>query len=268
MPSEIVSMARQRGLAGLAFADHMDMDAAAEGLRLTGGTGMRFFTGVEISTAWTGKEHHLVLYGFRPDDAVLRGFLRDSCRAIWDRADDALKVFTRMGFDIGREDIAGWGASVPTGVTLLDALLRRNRGDARLREYLEGPKASSPYLNFYQDYAVDDIGRIVLSALPGLVETMRSFRHAGILVLAHPGDADGEALAHLRDEGLMGVEAYSTHHSISQAERLVAIARSLGLWVSAGSDFHGELVKPGIKVGDCSGQPDDGLIEALSGLAG
>ncbi len=245
----------------------MDIAATVEGMQLSPDAGLQCFTGVEISTGCRGQEYHLLLYGFRPDDAVLRRFLQDSCRVIWDRAHDALKILTRMDFDIRQEDITEWGTSVPTGVTLLDALLRRNRGDSRLREYFEGPKASSPYLNFYQDYAINDIGEIVLSALPDLVETIRLFRDRGVLVLAHPGDAGRAILEDLREEGLRGIEAYSTHHGIQQTERLVGIARSLDLWVSAGSDFHGELIKPGIHIGDCPGKPDEGLIEALEGLS-
>lgn len=260
-------MAKQEGLAGLAFTDHMDIAATVEGMQISPDAGLQFFTGVEISTSFRGQEYHLLLYGFRPDDAVLLGFLQDSCRIIWDRACDALKILTRMGFDIRQEDITGWGTSVPTGVTLLDALLRRNRGDRRLQAYLEGPKSSSPYLNFYQDYALDDVGEIVRSALPDLVQTMRLFRDKGILVLAHPCDAGLAFLDDLKEEGLKGIEAYSTHHNLQQTGRLVETADSLDLWVSAGSDFHGELIKPGIRIGDCSGKPDEGLIEALAGLA-
>jgi len=265
-PCEIFPLAKQRGLAGLAFTDHMDINAAVEGMRLFADTSLEFFTGVELSTSFGGQEYHLLLYGFRPEDVVLHEFLKDSCGVIWDRASDALKIFTRMGFTIRKEDITGWGVSVPTGVTLLKALLRRNRSDVRLREYLDGPKASSPYLNFYKDYAVDEIGAIVLSALPDLVHTMRLFRDKGILVLAHPGDSGGEFLNFLKGEGLRGVEAYSTHHDSLQTDRLVEIARSLDLWVSAGSDFHGERIKPGILIGDCAGQPDQGLIEAIACL--
>ena len=257
-------MACRMALTGLAFTDHMDVAAAAEGVRLSTETGMRFFSGVEMSTVSGDAEYHLLLYGFHPDDVGLKAFLRDTCRFIWERTLDALHIFVRMGFDIQQRDIDGWGFSVPTGVTLLKALLKRNRGDRRLQEYLVGSKASSPYLNFYRDYAVDDIGEIVREALPDLMETMRSFRDRGILVLAHPGDTDRALLVKLKEEGLRGIEVYSTHHSQRETNRLLEIARSLELWVSAGSDFHGELIKPGIAIGDCAGQPDKGFMEALA----
>jgi predicted metal-dependent phosphoesterase TrpH len=153
-------------------------------------------------------------------------------------------------------------------VTFLNALIKRNSGDKRLQEYLSGEKASSPYLNFYQDYALTDIGAIVRSALPDLVETMRLLKGSGLSVLAHPGGTEKEILQGLKEEGLCGIEAYSTHHSIPMSEGLVAVARDLGLLVSAGSDFHGDLIKPGIHLGDSTGRPDDELIARLREITG
>jgi hypothetical protein len=256
-------MARRIGLAGLSFTDHMAVSAVPEGMRLAAQSGVRFFTGVELSTIRDGSEYHLLLYGFRHDEGTLRDFLSHYCDAIWGRLPKAVAIFARMGFTLREEDIQGWGRSVPTGVTLLDALLLRNRGDARLREYVCGSKASSPYLSFYQDYALGDIGDAVSEALPGLMETLALFRGLGVTVLAHPGGVSEAFLGELKAQGLDGIEAYSTHHDGGTSKRLVRAARDLGLLVSAGSDFHGERIKPGIRIGDCTGAPDDALIDAL-----
>lgn len=256
-------MARQIGITGLSFTDHMAVSAVPEGMRLAAKNGIRFFTGVELSTVREGSEYHLLLYGFRHDEGTLRDFLSHYCDAIWGRLGRAIAIFSRMVFTLGEEDIRGWGRSVPTGVTLLDALLLRNRGDSRLREYVCGSKASSPYLSFYRDYALGDIGDAVREALPGLTETLELFRGLGVTVLAHPGGVSEGFLEELRALGLDGIEAYSTHHDEGTSKRLALVARELGLLVSAGSDFHGERIKPGIRLGDCTGAPDDALIAAL-----
>jgi hypothetical protein len=244
----------------------MDISAAVEGMHLAASCRLSFFTGAEISTVCSGLEYHLLIYGFHADDEPLKNFLDHHCRAIWDKAHEVLDIFSKMGFDIKKEDIQSWGHSVPTGVTFLNALIRRNRSDKRLQEYLSGPKAVSPYLNFYQDYAVGDIGTIVRSALPDLIETVRLLKGSGVLILAHPGDAGTDFLKELNDEGLAGIEAYSTHHTAMMTDRLVGEARSLNLLLSAGSDFHGERIKPLIRLGDMSGQPDEKLISMLKGM--
>ena len=266
-PCEILHMAKACNLKGLAFTDHMDTSSVAEGMRLAPAYGLNFISGVELSTVLYGREYHLLVYGFHLNDGILKGYIEHYCSAIWDRAHEVLDVFLHMGFDIREADIQGWGVSVPTGVTFLNALIKRNRGDRRLEDYISGRKASSPYLNFYQDYALTDIGAIVRSALPDLIETMSLLKGSGLLILAHPGNANTELLRALKEEGLSGIEAYSTHHSIQVIERLVCVARELDLLVSAGSDFHGDLIKPGINLGDSSGQPDEELISRLSGMA-
>jgi predicted metal-dependent phosphoesterase TrpH len=256
-------MAKECNLKGLAFTDHMDTSAVAEGMRLAPTYGLNFISGVELSTVLHDREYHLLLYGFHPDNGKIKAFLDQHCRAIWDKALEVLNVFHQMGFDIRKDDIRSWGLSVPTGVTFLNALIKRNQGDKRLQEYLCGHKASSPYLNFYKDYALTDIGTMVRSALPDLIETMRLLKDSGVFILAHPGNTDTAILKELKGEGLRGIEAYSTHHTSRSMERLVEEARSLNLMVSSGSDFHGELIKPGISLGDSSGKPDDELITML-----
>jgi 3',5'-nucleoside bisphosphate phosphatase len=267
-PGEIMRMARACSLTGLAFTDHMDTSAVAVGMQLAPAYGLDFFPGVELSTVLYGREYHLLVYGFHPDNGIIKGFLEQYCRSIWDKALEILNVFGQMGFDIRKDDIKAWGLSVPTGVTFLNALIRRNKGDRRLQEYISGCKASSPYLNFYKDYTLTDIGTIVRSALPDLIETMRLLKDFGVFILAHPGETDKDILKGLKDEGLCGIEVYSTHHTKLVTERLAGMARELDLLVSAGSDFHGDLIKPGIHLGDSSGQPDEELISRLSGMAG
>lgn len=261
-------MAERAGLAAFAITDHMDIRSVHDMCRLAAGSRVRFFPGVEISTVHRGNEHHLLLYGYDPDDGVLSSFLRDACLSAWSRAGACLDMFRRMGFDVGVDDVSGWGFSVPTGVTLLNALLRRNGDHPALRPYLVGEKAASPYVNFYRDFAVGDVGEIVRETLPGLVETMRLLKGRGLLVLAHPGDAPRDFLESLVREGLDGLEVYSTHHRPEQELRLSGLATSLGLMASAGSDFHGERIKPHVAFGRCSGMPDERLVGELARLAG
>jgi predicted metal-dependent phosphoesterase TrpH len=256
-------MAKMRSLSGLAFTDHMDISAVPEGIELATLHGLQFFSGVEISTISESQEVHLLVYGFNPNDSFLSDFLSSHCMALWEQASRALDIFSRMGFDIRKEDVDGWGRSVPTGVSFLNALKKRNAHDPRLHDYLSGPKSSSPYLNFYRDFAGTDIGALLRSSLPDLKETIRLFRGRGILVLAHPGHRSREFLEDLKNEGVEAIEAYSSHHDGETTRYLVEVAHSLDLLVSAGSDYHGELIKPGINIGDMALKSDDALIHKL-----
>jgi len=262
-PDEIFAMTASAGLKALSFTDHMDKGAAVHGVNLASRYPVEFFTGVEISTSLRQKEYHLLCYGFDPDSTVLDEFLSYHCSRIWEHADKFLDHFQAMGFDVTKDDISGWGKSVPTGVTFLDAIKKRNSNDPRLHAYLKGEKAHSPYLNFYKDFSLTDFGSIITSVLPSLTQSIHALKGSGVLILAHPGDIDRDLLKVLKQDGLDGIEVYSSHHEQKTTRHLKSLAADLDLFASAGSDFHGERIKPDIPFGYIPGQPDERLMQVL-----
>lgn len=261
-PAEILAMAKARGVTGLAFADHMEIGAVRE-VRGLDHPGLEIFPGCEFSTRLGQREYHLLYYGFDADTPALSGFLAHYCGEVWDQAASIVERFQRQGFDLAQADIAGWGRSLPSGVTFLDALKRRNLHDQRLQPYLTGEKAHTPYLSFYRDVLQTDLGDGMRARLPELIETLHQFRATGVLILAHPGRIDREILAELKGHGLDGIEVFSTYHDAVTSAYLMDLAAALDLLVSAGSDFHGEQVKPGIHVGDVQGDPSPEMLRAL-----
>lgn len=77
----------------------------------------------------------------------------------------------------------------------------------------------------------------------------------GIPVLAHPKtlNLDKEELLCLIkdmvDCGLKGIEVYHSSHSKEEIELYLDIANKFNLLISGGSDYHGQTVKPDIKIG-------------------
>jgi 3',5'-nucleoside bisphosphate phosphatase len=262
-PGEIIGFASESGIKTISFCDHMEVEADLEGLALAPPAGREFFTGVELSTAWEGREHHLLCYGFDPRGDALCGLIGRACSRIWGRMDEVLEHFRGLGFSLRKEDIRGWGRSVPTGVTLLRALAEGNPDDPRVLRYTRGDRSDSPYLNFYRDYALEGFGKSILSELPDLIETIGALKDVGILVLAHPGKESPDVLKILKGHGLRGIEVYSSYHGSETIQYLQGLASSLGLLSSAGSDFHGEKIKPGISLGDVQGPPDAALMDAV-----
>lgn len=77
----------------------------------------------------------------------------------------------------------------------------------------------------------------------------------GIAVLAHPNQLkmdDDElevTLQKLISCGLAGIEVYHSNHSKEEVEKYLYLATKYNLLISGGSDYHGEGVKPDIKLG-------------------
>lgn len=264
-PGEIIAAAAASGITTLSFCDHMEVAANLEGLALAPAAGIEYLTGVELSTALGGVEHHLLCYGFDPGSEVVGGLISSACARIWGRMEEVLEHFRGLGFALESADIKGWGRSIPTGVTMLRALAENNPDDPRVLRYTTGDRSDSPYLNFYRDYALEGFGRSVLSSLPDLRETIAALKGEGVLVLAHPGKERGDVLEMLKECGLIGIEVFSSYHGADAIAYLQGLASSLGLLSSAGSDFHGEKIKPGLSLGDVQGPPDAALLDAVRG---
>jgi predicted metal-dependent phosphoesterase TrpH len=67
----------------------------------------------------------------------------------------------------------------------------------------------------------------------------------GVAVLAHPGNLFSKLdvpilLKRLADAGLAGIEAYYPKHDVEKTETLLALARQRNLFVTGGSDWHGD----------------------------
>ena len=80
-------------------------------------------------------------------------------------------------------------------------------------------------------------------------------KSGGISILAHPKSlclSQKDFLIELKKMiscGLEGIEAYHYCHSIDEMSFYTNVANENGLYISAGSDYHGEITKPNVKIG-------------------
>lgn len=74
-------------------------------------------------------------------------------------------------------------------------------------------------------------------------------------MLAHPGFLNRSPqelkllIARLKEIGLDGIECFYSKHTLKQTEEFLNLAERYNLRISCGSDFHGEQVKPDVKLG-------------------
>lgn len=100
-------------------------------------------------------------------------------------------------------------------------------------------------------------------------ECIRLIKDAnGLSVLAHPNQLlmDDyeleETLKRLISYGLDGIEVYHSGHSNEEVEKYLNLANKYNLLISAGSDYHGDNVKPDIEIG--SGYKDNVKVKQIS----
>jgi predicted metal-dependent phosphoesterase TrpH len=265
-PAEIFEMAKELEFEAIAFGDHNSVGGVEEGLRISRDFGIEFIPCMEINTHYRGYDFHLLGYFIdHRDEGLLRwlkGLEAGKRRQIRQR----VSRLRKLGFTLSPEDVERHAVGrEPTGVSYLKALLEReeNRGDPRLRVYVDGERSDSPYLNFYLDYLAG--GRpasvpIHFISTPEAIRLVRSL--GGIPILAHPSEVKDQRLYDLIGAGLEGLEVYSSYHGEEDERYFMEVCDRSGLLVTAGSDFHGMEIKPDVPLGELRGASYD-LVERL-----
>jgi predicted metal-dependent phosphoesterase TrpH len=263
-PPELVALAAKQGITLLALTDHDTVagleSAQAEALR----QGIRFVPGVELEIEWEGAgEFHLLALGLRvpADSPALAEALETLSRRRRERNEGILALMAGegIGADYGElEAVAAGHAAghaagrdgVPGAVSIGRphfAELLVNRGIVKNQA-----QAFDRYLSRGRPFYLPKAGL-------NFEEAVLAIREAGgVGVLAHPlslylsWGRFTVVLRDLKDRGLEGIEAWHPAAKVSACRRLEEMGRSLGLLITAGSDFHGPR-RPDRKLGLTAG---------------
>ena len=232
-PRGVLEAAAGAGLDVVALTDHDTTAGWAEAADAVASTGVALVRGTEISTRAGGISVHLLSYLHDPAHAALLAEL--------DRTRDARTSRARRMVDLIAEDYPiTWDdvlAQTVEGTTIgrphiADALVAAGLSPDRSAAFATILATDTPY--YVPHYA------------PDAVAAVRGIRAAGgVPVFAHPG-ADGRGrvvsdavIEEMTAAGLAGLEVFHRDHDERQRARLEDLARTLGLFVTGSSDYHG-----------------------------
>jgi predicted metal-dependent phosphoesterase TrpH len=264
-PLQVISAVRSRDFSAFSITDHNTVSSVKQVLRdFQGQGGITFVPAAELSTYFEGTEIHLIPYGIDPYDAVLEGLLEEFDANRLTQARKRTEKVRELGFTIDFERLVEASeGKTPSGVTFLKVLSEHEENLERLEPYITGEKSASPYTNFYFDYFFKGGYAYVDVSLLDYRNTVGLLRDKSVLVVAHPGLYPQERLEELFMEGVEGIEVYSSYHDDAKRAAYADFAENRGLLITAGSDFHGERIKPGIHLGG-HGCPDDSVRDRLT----
>jgi len=229
-PAALIEAARVAGLRVLSITDH-DTTAGFETVTDTArAAGIELVPGIEISAVADGRDVHVLGYFIDPSSSGLRAFLErqrsDRVRRVQEMtrrlaalgcpiSADAMLATAAAGRSVGRPQIAA---------ALVDAGYVQTRDEAFARFLEHGGPAYVPR----RGTAPEEVIAIVHAA-------------GGLASLAHPGVTKrDDRIPEFAAAGLDALEARHSDHDAACEQRYRDLARELGLFLTGGSDFHGE----------------------------
>lgn len=231
-PEAVVALAAQQGFSLIAITDHDTLSGLSQARAAGERLGVRVIGGVEIS-AGGQTEVHVLGYGIK-DEATLEEALFLMRQKRCERMDSMVGRLRALGMDIDADEV--W--SLSNGCVGRSHLARVLVQKGVVRDVRE---AFSKYLSPGRPAYVEREKLGVQEAIELIA------RCGGLPVIAHPGQNHGEAywgrerFRALKKCGLRGIEVYHMAHGPLQAQAFERIARSEGLLVTGGSDYHGQV---------------------------
>jgi len=199
---------------------------------------------------------HVLAYFVDPSEPGLLDYLSGLREARLARAEAMVSLLADAGYAIS-----------------LDAVLALSDGGAVGRSHVARALVAAGAAESASDAFARLIGRerpfYVPKDSPSPGDVVRVVRGFGAVpVLAHPGVSRSEPLVdELVSAGLLGIEAYHADHKPKERERLAALATSLGLLVTGGTDFHGpDAPNPALGSVDVPAHHVEALLRAGSAL--
>ncbi|WP_196593774.1 PHP domain-containing protein [Pectinatus sottacetonis] len=240
-PTQLVYAAKKAGISVLSITDHDTIDALEEGVQAAKQLNILFIPGIEINAR--GKNIHILGYNINYKSIITHKICKHNKYLRQKRAALILTFLKQYGINLNWSDIDKYAQH--------KVYARPHFARAMLdRKYVSSTKeAFDKYLDNSEFHKIKDPHPTVKDAVK-MIKKMQ-----GIPVLAHPM-RQGKTFAELntfidilKKAGLAGLECYHSENTIQDTELSLSLAHKHSLLITGGSDFHGEKIKPKIKLG-------------------
>ena len=240
-PEEIIRRAKAGGVKMLSVTDHNVVEGTLETAALAESAGLEYIPGVEIDAIHEGADIHILCYDADFSDEALLSRIRHARARLDEMSDELLR---RMIPDYPRLSTEDYAAFTHDS----------DRGGWKMLQYMQARgvtpdlKSGFPFYDrygvTYADAGFDSAGEIVC----------RIHAAGGKAILAHPGVVfpteylsifENHVLGAL-ETGMDGIECHYLRHTPPITRRCIEICESRGLYITAGSDYHGAFNKNAI----------------------
>ena len=247
-PSELVLEAAKKGVTVLALTDHDTVAGIEEAKTAAVEAGMTLVPGIELNINWPTGEFHLLGLGLKNISESLSSII---CNLQNDRLNRNKRIIQNIrdaGHDVCFEELEAIAGGECIGRPHIAAYLMEKK-IVRTRQ-----QAFDKYLAKGMPWYVARSGADVDESVQAIIES------GGVPVLAHPMSLFlswkklPDILQNLHERGILGLEAWHPGARENDCRRLETMAREIGFFVTAGSDYHGKAVRADRELGMTAGR--------------
>jgi len=230
-PSRLIKRSLEIGLDLISITDHDTADAYRQLPETV--LPLRILPGMEVSSQHQGHDVHILAYGYNPENSRLQEMTEMYLHGRRTRAIKMIALLAELGMEISLAEVIAVAGSRELIVRPHIAQVLVAKGYCQTKN-----EAFDKYIGNFKPAFVPKPEVSVCDALAVI--------HAaeGLAVLAHPGKlAKAEFLEELIPLGVDGLEVWHPDHYQWEIEHFIRIAQKNGLYMTGGSDFHGEQDK-------------------------
>jgi predicted metal-dependent phosphoesterase TrpH len=236
-PQQVSQKAESAGLDAFAITDHDECRGFAE---IEHTHGIKAIGGIELAAQLNGEVHVLGL-NIDCNNEALIAHVKKAANSRLDRAYEIIERLSRDGMTVSMDEVKeACGGDVIGRPHIASVLVKKGFAASVADAFDRYLSSHAPYYVPQKKITVVRAAELILAA-------------GGKPVLAHPGLLSGSQLNSLmpriKEMGFWGVEAYHPAHTDGQCIEYESAARQMGLFVTAGSDFHGSST-PRVGIGE------------------
>ena len=263
-PEEIIAEVRNTGIDLFSVTDHDAIMACEMIPDLLRNGDPAFIPGIEFSCRDEDGKYHILGYGYDPAASAIRSIVKEGHQKRLEKLSLLLEILKdQYNIVFSGEDIRRLYENNNPGKPHIANLMVKYGYAESIRDAFKRilNKASIPSVYIRPETAIDAV-----------------LRSGGIPVLAHPSYGSGDELIvgeemekrvrKLIGFGLQGAEAYYSGFTPKLQAEILGLAGKYGLYVTAGSDYHGtnKLVTLGSSHLDDVQDGPEGLKRFLSDI--
>jgi 3',5'-nucleoside bisphosphate phosphatase len=237
-PTEMVDLAVERGLDGVAITDHDTLEGLDEAAAAADGR-IEVVPGVEFSAEYDGASLHVLAYWVDPADEALTAELRRLTDTRFRRGELMVEKLQELGYPVSFERVRAIAGG--------DTIARPHVAQAMVEAGIVPTEKAAFTEEFIADGGRAWVPKHALHPLDALALIAGA---AGVCVLAHPGMWKGqgsvpdELIEEMASGGMAGLEVDHPDHDAAQRARYRELAERLGLVPTGASDCHGHRYDP------------------------